>query len=163
MLELFLVFLGGSIGATLRYLLSCAALGLGSSYHGTFIINIIGCLFLGFVTYIALKKENIINSNLKLFLTTGIAGGFTTFSTFSYESFTLIKSGNIQISIIYMLTSLFVGLFSIAFGMYCAKYTLYLNAKLEYMKNSALATETILESEIDEAEEELVEMDNEYV
>ncbi|MFA6989736.1 MAG: fluoride efflux transporter CrcB [Candidatus Gastranaerophilaceae bacterium] len=125
------VFLGGSLGASLRYLISLIAHNYGWSYQGTFIINIVGCLFLGFVTYIALQKEKTFNSNLKLFLTTGVAGGFTTFSTFSYEAFTLIKSGQIITGLIYMLLSCIIGLIATLFGIFLAKQILALKVEVE--------------------------------
>jgi fluoride exporter len=135
MLEILLVFIGGSIGSSLRYFLSCIAHDFGCSYQGTFIINIIGCFFFGFVAYIALKKESIINPNLKLFLTTGIAGGFTTFSTFSYESFKLIQNGLIMTAWLYIVLSTLIGIAFALFGYSLAKNILILNAKV---KNSQL-------------------------
>jgi fluoride exporter len=113
------VFLGGSLGASLRYLISLIAHNYGWSYQGTFVINILGCLFLGFVMYIALQKP--FNPDLKLFLTTGIAGGFTTFSTFSYEAFTLIKTYQIMTGLVYMLLSCVIGLAATGVGMFLAK------------------------------------------
>jgi len=121
MLNLLAVFIGGSIGATLRFLISEATKDFGSFFFGTLIINTIGCLFLGFVTYIALAKGDDFNSKLKLFLTTGIAGGFTTFSTFNYEIFKLFQTNQAMLGFSYMFTSLFLGLFSIMLGMYIAK------------------------------------------
>jgi fluoride exporter len=117
------VFLGGGLGAGLRYLISLIAHNYGWSYQGTFLINMIGCLFLGFIAYIALKEETI-NPNLKLFLTTGIAGGFTTFSAFSYEIFTLIKDGQTTTGITYMLLSCIIGLMSAVVGILLAKFVL---------------------------------------
>jgi len=131
MIGIIAVFLGGSIGASLRYLISLIAHNYGWSYQGTFIINIIGCFFLGFVAYIALQKEESFNPDLKLFLTTGIAGGFTTFSTFSYEIFTLIKAGQAITGIIYMLLSCIIGFMVASLGMLLAKYVLSLNVEAE--------------------------------
>lgn len=133
MLGLISVFLGGSVGASLRYLLSLLSVNLGFSYEGTFVINVLGCLFLGFVSYIALEREKQFNRHLKLFLTTGVAGGFTTFSTFSYEAFNLINSGNVETGIVYMLLSLIVGLIATLMGMILAKKIL---AELQFFVNS---------------------------
>jgi CrcB protein len=117
MLSFFLVFIGGSIGATLRYLVSILTNKYLSITHwGTFIINIVGCIFLGFVTTLALNHSNFIASNLKLFLTTGIAGGFTTFSTFGYENITLLKNGDIFKSLLYVSSSFIFGLLAICGG-----------------------------------------------
>lgn len=124
MFELFMVFLGGSIGAGFRYIFSLFTCEFGLSYQGTFLINIIGSMFLGFVTYIALKKEEKIKSNLKLFLTTGVAGGFTTFSTYSYEVFKLIYTGQIFIGMTYLFLSIAFGLIAVTTGFFLAKQML---------------------------------------
>lgn len=121
MFEFFMVFLGGSIGAGLRYIFSQFASELGFSYPGTFFINIIGSLFLGFIAYIAIKKAEKFHSGLKLFLTTGIAGGFTTFSAFSYEVFKLIQINQIFTAIIYIFSSIFFGLLAVILGILLAK------------------------------------------
>lgn len=123
MFEILLVFLGGSIGAALRYLIS---LFYNQSCWGTLIINVVGCLFIGFVSYIAIKNENIITPNLKLFLTTGLAGGFTTFSTFSYECFNLVKNGQISTAAIYVFLTYLLGLSAVFVGFILAKFLLYL-------------------------------------
>ena len=118
------VFLGGSIGASLRYLVSLIAQHYSWYYQGTFIVNILGCLFLGFVSYIAIKHEKTFHPDFKLFLTTGIAGGFTTFSTFSYEVFTFIQHNQLMAGIIYMLLSCTIGFAATLLGIYLAKQAL---------------------------------------
>lgn len=125
------VFIGGGLGANLRYLISLLAANYGASYQGTFIINMTGCLFIGFVSYLALEKSDSFDSNLKLFLITGIAGGFTTFSTFSYEAFMLIKDGQILTSLIYILLSGVIGIFATALGMFLAKIITSINLTVE--------------------------------
>lgn len=119
MFELLFVFIGGGIGASLRYLLSGFVFNFNNAFLGTLIINVVGCLFLGFVSYFAVKND--FNNNLKLFLTTGIAGGFTTFSTFSLETFKLFQSNETLIAFSYMFASLFLGLASILIGISTAK------------------------------------------
>lgn len=119
MFELLFVFIGGGIGASLRYLLSGSVFDFNNAFIGTLIINVIGCLFLGFVSYFAVKND--FNNNLKLFLTTGIAGGFTTFSTFSLETFKLFQSNEALIAFSYIFASLFLGLASILIGISAAK------------------------------------------
>jgi CrcB protein len=111
------VFLGGGCGASLRYLLGLLAnKKLGITYWSTFLINVLGCLFLGFVTTLVINHPNLLHHNVYLFLTTGVTGGFTTFSTFSYENLTLLKEGEIQKSLLYMTSSLFCGVFGIYLG-----------------------------------------------
>lgn len=121
MLELITVFLGGSIGACLRYLISLFAANYGLSYGGTFIVNILGCLLLGILMELEFESENRVHNHFKLFLTTGIISSFTTFSTFSYEAFYLIKNGEMQIGLIYMLGSLVLGMAAILAGFLVTK------------------------------------------
>ncbi|MDD3012093.1 MAG: fluoride efflux transporter CrcB [Candidatus Gastranaerophilales bacterium] len=119
-----LIFLGGGIGASLRYLLTVLSYKhFDVNYPiGTFIVNIIGCLFIGFVMALIMSKTHILNDNLKLFLTVGLAGGFTTFSTFSYESLTLLKNGQVLTGMIYMVLSPLACLGAVYLGTYFAKY-----------------------------------------
>lgn len=85
---------GGFIGAALRYIISLnAAKIFGADFpYGTLIANVIGAIIIGFVMKMSLDTS-LITSNTKLFLTTGMMGGLTTFSTFSYETVTMINSG----------------------------------------------------------------------
>ena len=85
------IFVGGGIGATLRFLLSSIVIKyFNIIWLGTFIVNALGCLliFLFYRFYSEAPKE------LNLLLTTGVLGGLTTFSTFSYEVVLLSKNGH---------------------------------------------------------------------
>lgn len=86
-----LVGLGGGVGAMLRYLVATIWRTENFPYN-TLLINIVGSLLIGIVFALS-EKTDFINDNIKLFLATGICGGFTTFSTFSAENFQLLKSG----------------------------------------------------------------------
>lgn len=123
LLNYFAIFIGGGLGACLRHyttLISHKHLGMAYPY-GTFGINILGSFFLGFVATLALSKTNLISPEMKLFLTTGIAGGFTTFSTFSYEMLTLLKNGQPLACLIYAILSITMG--------FCAVYAGYSSAR----------------------------------
>lgn len=117
MISCLAVILGGSIGAGFRYsLIKLLNKRFGLKHWATFWINVTGCLFLGYVLTLALKRPDIVSTDWKLFLATGIAGSYTTFSTFSYENMTLIKSGQILQGIIYPCASVIIGLLAIGAG-----------------------------------------------
>lgn len=78
---------GGFLGTVLRYLLSLAAQRFSFTFpHGTLWANFLGCLALGIITTLATETE-VLSPTSRLFLTTGICGGFTTMSTFTCETF----------------------------------------------------------------------------
>lgn len=99
-----LVGLGGALGAMFRYLLSNIWKINGFPFT-TLLINIIGSLVIGLVLALS-EKNNMISDNLKLFLATGICGGFTTFSTFSAENMLMIKAGNYLMAGLYIFASI---------------------------------------------------------
>jgi CrcB protein len=94
LLNFFLVAIGGAIGSTARYVLSTLVLRVtGTQFPlGTFAVNVIGCLAFGAIAGAASQRVQIAPP-LRLFLLTGILGGFTTFSSYAFESFTLIRDG----------------------------------------------------------------------
>lgn len=89
------VFVGGGIGATLRYWLGGAVYKfMGADFpYGTLLVNVLGCFFIGFVMSV-FEERFVVQSTLRLFLTIGILGGFTTFSTFSFETIALLREGS---------------------------------------------------------------------
>jgi CrcB protein len=121
-MNLIAIFLGGGIGSVLRYLCSfaCSKNFTCAFPVGTFLINIVGSLFLGFVLGLFMLKGNPHN-HFKLFLTVGVAGGFTTFSTFSVETFDLIKSGHSYLGLIYPVASIVLGICAVFVGFYLAR------------------------------------------
>jgi CrcB protein len=102
-----IVFLGGGLGAALRHGVNISAarlLGTGFPY-GTLFINVLGSLAMGLIAeYFALKGH--LPQHWRLFLTTGILGGFTTFSAFSLESALLYERGQVAGAAIYVIASL---------------------------------------------------------
>lgn len=118
MYDFFIVFIGGGIGAFVRLLFTKLSNYLvGFSHCGTFVVNIIGCFFIGLIFGLLAKDINIITPEVKIFLTVGFLGGLTTFSTFNYEVFELIKNGKIIFGITYLFLTCFVGLVSTLVGM----------------------------------------------
>ena len=105
-----LIGVGSFIGGAGRYLISKTIQTqiLSSFPWGTFAVNVAGCFLIGAVMGWSLKSN--LTENWQLFLTTGILGGFTTFSAFSLESIRLIQNGNAMIAIFYIALSVLVGL-----------------------------------------------------
>ena len=101
--NLFIVGLGGGIGSMIRY---AASLLMNTKLfpYATFSVNIIGSFIIGLVFALSIKETGITN-NWKLFLSTGICGGFTTFSAFSLENMGLLQSGKIGLAFIYIALS----------------------------------------------------------
>ena len=98
------IFAGGGLGALLRYgVISNISKILPSAFpYGTLTVNILGALLIGIV-YSLVSQKISISENLKLFITVGFLGGFTTFSTFNLDFFQLIESSKIAAAMIYAL------------------------------------------------------------
>jgi CrcB protein len=93
-LNIFLIAIGGALGSVARYLISTFVLrATGTLFPlGTFVVNVIGCLVFGAIAGAASQRVQLAPA-LRLFLLTGILGGFTTFSSYAFESFTLVRDG----------------------------------------------------------------------
>jgi CrcB protein len=97
------VALGGAVGSVLRYIVGLAVQSRGGLDFpvGTLVVNLSGCLLLGFLIHYALATPGI-TPELRALLTTGLCGGYTTFSTFSYETVTLIQDGDWRRATLYV-------------------------------------------------------------
>jgi len=108
---------GGFIGSVARYLVS--QLNLTVSFHsipvGTLLVNITGCLVIGFLTGIA-EKSLILTPEWRLFLMVGLCGGFTTFSAFANENLMLIHNGQMMAVMLYTGLSIFLGFVAVYLG-----------------------------------------------
>ena len=113
---------GGFIGAALRYLISLwATKGIGPGFpFGTLIVNITGAIVIGFVTEMSLKT-NIVSPTTKTFLTTGMMGGLTTFSTFSLETITMFSNGSVGLGSWNIVLNLGLSLLGVVIGQFIAK------------------------------------------
>jgi CrcB protein len=113
-----IVFLGGGAGAALRHGMNLAAArALGTAFpYGTLIINVTGSLVMGLIAgYFALKGDA--SQHWRLFLTTGILGGYTTFSAFSLDAALLYERGEVGLSALYVVASVVVSIAGLFAGL----------------------------------------------
>jgi len=116
MRNILFIFLGGGVGSVARYLMSYFTQKLwtvNSFPMGTFLVNIVGCLIIGFLTSYFVK----VDSYLKYLLITGFCGGFTTFSTFSVENYSLWQNQDYFTLILYVILSVIIGFGAVVLGM----------------------------------------------
>lgn len=120
------VGLGGFAGSVLRYLVSRLTVGINFANLplGTLAVNILGCFALGLLTGL-FERTNSLSPELRLLLTTGMCGGFTTFSTFMGENFGMARNGQFVLLAAYLIISLAVG-----FALFFAGYALSAKADL---------------------------------
>ena len=113
-----IVFLGGGAGAALRHGMNLAAArALGTAFpYGTMIINVTGSLVMGLIAgYFALRGDA--SQHWRLFLTTGILGGYTTFSAFSLDAALLYERGEVGLSALYVVASVVVSIIGLFAGL----------------------------------------------
>lgn len=116
--NILLVGLGGGLGSMARYLCQRWINNFYPHHFpwGTFAVNIVGCLLIGFFWGLTFRSFAV-NENWKLFLMTGICGGFTTFSAFTLEGIGLIKENKMALFFLYIAGSVIAGLFATYIGM----------------------------------------------
>ena len=122
MLRFLLIAAGAALGANSRYLVSVWAAGrFGVGFpFGTLIVNVTGSLLLGFL--LSLTADRLLSSSeMRLFLTVGFLGSYTTFSTYAFESLVLIRSGNVVLGILYITANTLIGLAFALAGIWLAR------------------------------------------
>ena len=117
-MQLLLVFIGGGLGAALRHVVNLLGLRLvGTALpYSTFFINVTGSILMGVVAGLFAWKVSL-PPTLRLFIATGILGGYTTFSTFSLETALLIERGQAWQAAGYVLASVLLGVAGLFAGM----------------------------------------------
>ena len=113
-----LVALGGALGSVARYKLSGWVLHHTIDWRfpaGTFAVNVVGCLVAGLLAGIA-ERHEILSPDARIFLFTGILGGFTTFSAFGLETMLLLKRGEVMVAGANILLSVVAGLLALWLG-----------------------------------------------
>ena len=118
MKSVLLVALGGALGSVARFKLSGLILHQTVVWLfplGTFVVNVVGCLVIGLLAGLAVREESF-TPDLRVFLFTGIIGGFTTFSAFGLETFYLLRRGEIFVAGGYVVLSVAIGLLALWLG-----------------------------------------------
>ena len=117
MVEILSVGLGGFLGAISRYIISMQASRLftGRIPIGTLCVNILWGLLIGLILELN-SRTNVVSPQMKLFLTTGLMGGLTTFSTFSYETVGLFSDGSYTSAMINIILNVALSLVGVIVG-----------------------------------------------
>ena len=119
MKDFLLVAFGGALGAVARWMLSGAILHHAINWKfplGTFIVNVTGCIAAGIVAGL-ITKHDMFSPAARLFLLTGVLGGFTTFSAFGVECMYLLRRGEYSIAALYVSLSIIAGLAGLMLAM----------------------------------------------
>lgn len=108
-----IVGIGGFIGTVCRYLIGLLPIEPDNHFPvKTLMINIVGAFVISLITAVAAKNKSL-NPQVILMLKVGVCGGFTTFSTFAYESADLIKTGSTAVAFCYMCASVILGILAV--------------------------------------------------
>ncbi|HAK61213.1 MAG TPA: fluoride efflux transporter CrcB [Nitrospiraceae bacterium] len=122
MVNMLFIGIGGFLGAITRYSI---ALWIGQKWgrsfpFGTLVVNITGCLLIGFLMPL-LTERFLVNPQLRLLLTVGFLGAYTTFSTFAYETGTLLQDGEWLFALLNVVLSVLVGFIALKLGEMASK------------------------------------------
>ncbi|MEJ2636093.1 MAG: fluoride efflux transporter CrcB [Calditrichia bacterium] len=124
MFKILSIGFGGFLGAVSRYLMSGLVHKILANPwfpYGTFAVNILGCLFIGFLSGLA-ESRQVLPTELRMFLLIGFLGSFTTFSTFGYETFSFMRDGQMLSALLNILLQIIVGLGAVWTGTVLARY-----------------------------------------
>lgn len=117
-----IVGIGGFFGSIARFLVVRSIDGkLNAAFpYGTLSVNLIGSFILGLLYAYLVRKGG--GDQWKHFLGAGFCGGFTTFSAFAWENFTLLQGRLLPVSALYIVLSLIGGLLAVSFGVWCSRF-----------------------------------------
>ena len=113
-----MVFLGAGLGGVLRFLASGFVQRLANGWLfpiGTATVNVIGCLVIGFLAQLA-ESRAFLSGEMRALIMVGILGGFTTFSTFGYETFQLLRDGEYLMAVANVGLQVTIGVVFVAVG-----------------------------------------------
>jgi fluoride exporter len=116
--QILMVALGGAVGSVARYKLGGVVLHHTQPWNfplSTFCVNVLGCLVIGLLAGLV-EHRDLFSMQARLFLFTGLLGGFTTFSAFGYETFFLLRRNLVFTSTLYVGLSVACGLFAVFAG-----------------------------------------------
>ncbi len=119
MQSILLVGLGGFLGSIARYKLGGLILHMTAQDrfpYGTFTVNVLGCLIIGVLAGVA-ERHHVFGPDARLFLFTGLLGGFTTFSAFGLEAMSLIRRGDLGTAALYAGGSVALGITAVWLGL----------------------------------------------
>jgi fluoride exporter len=113
---------GGALGAALRFLIGEWLYGdrVPSFPYATFLINVTGCFAIGFLA-VAFDERAMLGPGARIFWIVGVLGGYTTFSSFGYETLTLLRAGGHLAAIVNVAGQLILGLAGVALGAAAAR------------------------------------------
>ncbi len=122
--KFFILLIAGGLGTYSRFVIVTWVTQLAGTEFpfGTLAVNLIGCLIIGFIAGLP-NGANMIPPYVRLFIMTGIIGGFTTFSSYQYESFLLVKDGLFLRSLTNLAGSMILGFLIVAIGYVIARLT----------------------------------------
>ncbi|MDO8447134.1 MAG: fluoride efflux transporter CrcB [Deltaproteobacteria bacterium] len=119
MINILLVGAGGFIGSVFRYICGKTVHALLQQYpwfpYGTLAVNIIGCLLIGFLAGLS-ESRHLFSPEARLFVFVGVLGGFTTFSSFGYETFILARDIQLSAALLNVALQLIIGLGAVWLG-----------------------------------------------
>lgn len=122
MLNILAIFIGGGLGSVSRYFVGLWLKMYDLNFPiATLSVNIVGSFILGFVAALFWSKFPM-HHTLRLAITIGFCGGLTTFSTFSWETFDLIKQGDYVLAFLYTIISVLTCVLAVSLGAFLSKY-----------------------------------------